>query len=306
MKILLATDGSQSAHAAVEFLLGFPLPKNTTITVTTVIKEVLPMEAVERLSDEHRAGFEAARSAAEREANTLLDREVQALRAAGIEAQAELRTGRPAEEIVRLAGDLGADLIVVGSHGLSGPKRFMLGSVSDRVYEYSSCSVLVVKPCPRREAGMPPFPTTGEPWRILLAFDDSPPARKAVQLCARLPLPKASRIEAVTVMPMIRMYRQDIRQQLSWVWQQKKEAAEMALAWVAAQIDRHDIEVTTRLVEDPDVSQALLDAATELGTDLVVVGNKGRSAFERFLLGSVTARIAHHSPCSVLSVRDGT
>jgi nucleotide-binding universal stress UspA family protein len=303
MKILLATDGSESAHAATEFLIGFPLPKHAEITVTTVIKEILPDEKILHLSEERRQAFEAARAAAETEATTLLEAEAQALKAAGLAAEARIEVGSPAEAIVRLATDLAIDIIVVGSHGLSGPKRFMLGSVSDRVYEYAPCSVLIVKPCPGAEAGTPDYPKAGEPWRILLAFDDSPPARKAVELCGSLPLAGGSKVKALSVMPMIRMYRQDIRQQLSWVWQEKKEAAEKALQWVDAQIDGKDIEVSTELLEDADVAQALLDAAADFGSDLVIIGHKSKTAFERFLLGSVTARIAHHSPCSVLSVR---
>lgn len=305
MKILLATDGSESAHKATEFLLGFPLPKDAEITVTTVIKEILPDEQIAVLSDEHREAFEAARTAAEAEAQTLLKSEVQALQTAGLTAEPRVEVGRPAQAIVSLATDLGIDIIVMGSHGLSGPKRFMLGSVSDRVYEYAPCSVLIVKPCPGTEAGTPDFPKAGEPWRMLLAFDDSPPARKAGTLCGSLPMPGGSQIKAVSVMPMIRMYRQDIRQQLNWVWQDKKRAAEAALKRVGAEIAREGVEVSTELIEKSDVAQALLDVATEFDSQLVVIGNKSKTAFERFLLGSVTARIAHHSPCSVLSVRDG-
>lgn len=302
MKILLATDGSDAARAAVDFLLGLPLPQATEVTVATVIKEVLPDEEVADLSDEHRAAYEAARQAAETEARSLVSGEVERLRQAGRAADGQVLLGRPAEEIVRLATEMKADIVAVGSHGLTGPKRFLLGSVSDRVFEYAPCSVLIVKPkSVRPEAG----PTaSGEPLRMLLAFDDSPPARKAVKLWASLPIDGRTAIRTVTVMPMIRMYRQDIRQQLSWVWQEKKHAAEMALQWAKTELDGKDVELSTELLENADVAQAILDAATDFDSDLIVVGNKSRTAFARFLLGSVTARIAHHAPCSVLSVRD--
>jgi nucleotide-binding universal stress UspA family protein len=285
MKILLATDGSDTARAAVDFVLRFPLPSGTQITLMTVIREVLHSDELLALSAEHRQAFEEARGAADIDAQHMLATEVERLRQAGLDASSQIRSGHPAEEIVRLATEWRSDIIAVGSHGLSG-------------------SVLIVKPGAAGAAVRPRFPDSGEKWRLLLAYDDSAPARKAVELCSALPLGSRAEISAITVMPMIRMYRQDIRQQLDWLWQGKKQAAEMALEWVAAEVGGKDLTVSTRLVEASDVSQAVLDAATRLDSDLIIVGHKGKKAFERFLLGSVTARIAHHAPCSVLSVRE--
>lgn len=61
-------------------------------------------------------------------------------------SQLEIVTGDPAEEIVRLAKIYDADLIVLGSRGLTGLKRILLGSVSSQIVEDAPCSVLVVKP----------------------------------------------------------------------------------------------------------------------------------------------------------------
>ncbi|MCU0552966.1 MAG: universal stress protein [Leptolyngbya sp. Prado105] len=65
-----------------------------------------------------------------------------------LECQSELEivTGDPAEEILRLAKIHSADLIVLGSRGLTGMKRILLGSVSSQIVEDAPCSVLVVKP----------------------------------------------------------------------------------------------------------------------------------------------------------------
>ena len=57
------------------------------------------------------------------------------------------------------------------------------------------------------------------------------------------------------------------------------------------------------LVEGEQASHDILESAAANGDDLIIVGHKGRKALERFLLGSVTVRVAHHAPCSVLSVR---
>ena len=304
MKILLATDGSDTARVATEFLMGFPLPPATEVLVMTVIREVLRGDELQYLNDEQRKTFGQAIQEAEAEARRLLAEETARLQQAGLVAEGRVCKGDPAEEIVRLASDENCDLITVGSHGLSGVKRFLLGSVSDRVFEYASCSVLIVKPPADGAASHPSIAGKNYRWRLMLAYDDSPPARRAVELCASLPLASRATIKAVTVMPMIRMYRQDIRQQLSWIWQQKRQAAEKALEQIAAEVDWKGTEVQTEVIEESNASQAILDAAEAFDSDLLVVGHKGKKAFERFLLGSVTARLAHHATCPVLSVRN--
>lgn len=304
MKILLATDGSDTARVATEFLMGFPLPPATEVLVMTVIREVLKGDELEHLNDEQRETFGRVIQEAEAEGHRLLAEETARLRQAGFVANSRLCHGDPAEEIVRLASDENCHLIAAGAHGLSGVKRFLLGSVSDRVLEYSPCSVLIVKPPVEGKESRPAVPGKDYRWRLLLAYDDSPPARSAVELCASLGLGSRAAIKAVMIMPMIHMYRQDIRQQLSGIWQQKRQAAETALKWVTAQLDRKGTEVTTEVIEHSNTSQAILDVAAAFNSDLLVVGHKSKTAFERFLLGSVTARLARHAPCTVLSVRN--
>jgi len=63
-----------------------------------------------------------------------------------IESELELVTGDPADEIIRLANIYQADLLIIGSRGLTGMKRILQGSVSSQVVEEANCSVLVVKP----------------------------------------------------------------------------------------------------------------------------------------------------------------
>jgi universal stress protein A len=80
-----------------------------------------------------------------REANVQLALVAEQIRAKGLEVQAELRLGNPYEEIVDEAKEMGADLIVIGSHGYRGLERLLLGSTAERVVQYSPCAVLVVK-----------------------------------------------------------------------------------------------------------------------------------------------------------------
>ncbi len=63
-----------------------------------------------------------------------------------IKSDLEMVTGDPADEIIRLANIYQADLLIIGSRGLTGMKRIVQGSVSSQVVEAANCSVLVVKP----------------------------------------------------------------------------------------------------------------------------------------------------------------
>ncbi len=67
------------------------------------------------------------------------------MRGAGIRAVTHAREGDPADAILDVAEELGADLIVVGNKGMTGAKRFLLGSVPNKVSHHAPCSVLIVR-----------------------------------------------------------------------------------------------------------------------------------------------------------------
>lgn len=297
LNILLATDGSDNGLAVTDYLMGMPLPAGSRVTVMTVLKEVLHEPQLSALPDDKRTAYQEVLNTAYAEAKALLDTEAERLRGCGLEADTLISSGHPAEQIVNAANEAAFQLIAIGSHGTHDPDKFLLGSVTDRVLEYAPCSVLIVRPASDQAV-------SDEQLRILVAYDDTPPARLAVELCASLPFPPETYLKAITVLPLIHMFRQDVRQQLSWVWQEKKDAARQALERLTSEIDWRAVHVSTDLIEESDVSKAILDQAAAFDSDLLVIGHKGKRRFERFLLGSVTAHVAHHAPCSVLCVRD--
>ena len=304
MKILLATDGSDSARAAVDFLQRFPFPQNSSAIVLTVIDTtLLSEEKPGDLDEDQDRVLRDTEQTIREDAEQLLATEAARLKDTGWVGSTELRVGDPAEEIIEAAEELRPDLVVLGSHGITGIMNFLLGSVSDRVLEHAYCSVLIVKASPK--LSLPRGPEEEAlPWRILVAYDDSEPAKKAAAMCAGLPLDAQTEVTALSVMPMVHMYRQDIRQHLDPIWQQKKRAMETALDNAVTSHRWSTPNVSAQLKESTDVSQQILDTATQTGSDVIVLGYKGRTAIKRFLLGSITSRIAHHAPCSVLAVRN--
>jgi nucleotide-binding universal stress UspA family protein len=137
MKILVAYDGSEGARNALRWAAQLG-PASGAHSVT-VISVAPTLEATEPIAD---AVDPSSDMATHRE--QLADAK-KLLTKAGVEAATVLKAGNPTEEILDLADAGDFDLIVVGSRGLGGARRFLMGSVSDRVVRHSSKPVLVVR-----------------------------------------------------------------------------------------------------------------------------------------------------------------
>jgi nucleotide-binding universal stress UspA family protein len=304
MKILIATDGSKDASNALDFMLRFPFPSDSIMTVLTVVDEIpmLPAE-IDALDEVQSEALTQANKQLIEDAQELVDREAKRLREDGWPGETMVRNGNPVDEILHVAEEIGADLIVLGSHGTGLAKRFLLGSVSDRVLEYANCSVLIVKS--RTEAETPEAiePGTNAPYKITLAFDKSDITQEALEICSSFPLEAGSEINVVSIMPLITAYRQDVRQHINAIWIQKKEIMQYELDRAVKSLQWATPDVTTQLREAGDVSDEILVAAEEAGSDLIMFGCKDRGAIKNFLLGSVTRRIARYAECTVWAVR---
>jgi nucleotide-binding universal stress UspA family protein len=142
-RIVVATDGSKDARGAVEFLLRLPLSKEVTVTLVSVVPP-LPIETGHE--SESLAGvLEQVREPLEAEARAVAARAAQRVREAGFQAAVVVSHGHIGHRIVELAESTQADLVVVGSRGLTGMTRYLMGSVSDAVVKYAACPVLVFR-----------------------------------------------------------------------------------------------------------------------------------------------------------------
>lgn len=152
-RILLATDGSEDATYATEAAVELSKETSSELHVVYVGEDAYSATLVYpqatdpgRIEQEDPVLLEELERQFEQMARRVLDAEVERVRAAGGSVtQAHLRIGKAATEIVDLAENLGAGLIVVGSRGLSGIRRALIGSVSDSVIRHAHCPVLVVR-----------------------------------------------------------------------------------------------------------------------------------------------------------------
>jgi nucleotide-binding universal stress UspA family protein len=142
-RILLATDGSEEAELAA--LRAVELADATDSELHVVHVGVVPSFLV---SYPGTLGYEGKLyEQVQEQSRELLRKQSWRVKATGgIVAGSHLRMGAVALEIVALAEELGADLIVMGSRGLGGVRRALMGSVSDSVVRHAHCPVLVVRP----------------------------------------------------------------------------------------------------------------------------------------------------------------
>lgn len=136
--ILVAHDGSKLSDNALKAAVEIAVKFNSSLTVISIIPELYLTE----LSDFDRQKVMDALSA---ETTAALERIRKSLSGKPIETKTIMRQGPPAEKIIETAQKMKVDLIVTGSHGRHGARKFLLGSVSSRIVDYAPCPVLVIK-----------------------------------------------------------------------------------------------------------------------------------------------------------------
>jgi nucleotide-binding universal stress UspA family protein len=140
-RILVPTDFSAQAEAAWETARRLARALGAEVLLVHVAAET-PLYSEGVVTTERvREVFEASRGWAERTLGQWADR----ARTEGLLVKTALRAGVPHREIVAAAGEVGADLIVIGTHGRGGVDRALLGSVADRVIRLAPCPVLAVR-----------------------------------------------------------------------------------------------------------------------------------------------------------------
>ncbi|MCX8027849.1 MAG: universal stress protein [Thermodesulfovibrionales bacterium] len=137
-KILVAHDGSKSSDKALKRAVELALKFNSTLTVLAVVPELYLTELSE--GDKQKIF-----NSLSKETSDAMEKIRKSLSGKSIEVKTLVRQGDPAEKILETAQKMKADVIVTGSHGRHGTKKFLMGSVSSKVVDYSKCPVLVVK-----------------------------------------------------------------------------------------------------------------------------------------------------------------
>jgi nucleotide-binding universal stress UspA family protein len=170
--------------------------------------------------------------------------------------------------------NLEADLVAVGAHGVSRPAGIVFGSVATAMAHHAPCSVLIARPSP---SGSFPGP-------IVHATDGSDEAVEAGRIAGRLAARHGVEILTLSVADDV-------------------ERGAAVAGEGATAVAEGGAEPQTR-VERGSPHRGVVAVASEVGASLIVIGSRGLTGVQA--LGSVSERVAHHAPCSVLVVRRPT
>jgi nucleotide-binding universal stress UspA family protein len=288
--IIAGVDLSPSSDQALERAAALAQLHGARLAIVHALADDAPIANVRNDMLEQLGEVSAAVRA--EEARRLAER-LAAVRARGIDAEVVSRAGPPGEVIAQIAKERAAELVVIGTHGLTGISRFLLGSVASSVLRHSPCDVLVC----RGPSGPSPF------HRPLVATDFSATAARALRNAAALTMPGAA-IEIVHAWQLpAGSWGATLLGQARFPWSTVRDAVlsgarEQADALTAGHASLgHPIHV--ELIQGPPAS-VITHAAERGGHDLIAIGTHGLRGFRRLLLGSVAESTIRHAPCSVL------
>ena len=286
--IVVATDGSMTARAALATTLTFPWPEESEVRGVVARRTRATRGRPGYVLEAFARAFEKAAA----DARALLSRRWPDVEVTVVDKS-------PADAIVDEAHRVRAEVIVLGSHGYGPVRRLLLGSVSRGVVRRAICSVLVVN---RRRKQI---------RRLVIGLDGSPHSRRAVELVAQLPPPPGNLVTLVSALEPIslpshallpatvrvRIGRElaSLKAELATNARREAEGAEAVLrerGWRVRVVLRSGVPV-----------EAILSMVRQTGADFLVIGARGASGLEGVLLGSVAQGALSHCPVPVLVVR---
>jgi len=288
--ILVATDFSDTAHAGFQWAVELARVHDAEIRLVHGL--MLPSQATDFLPSPPDYSEEIQAAALAR-----LDRAANEAREKGCDVETDLRLGMPSQCIMDAAEEDGADLIVIGTRGLTGLSHLLLGSTAQRVVQHAKCPVLAIHPGDidqHRKMKSILVPTdfsdhAARAIHIALEILDKEPDETRLVLLHVYHLP--FEYTAYGTVPTAVDYFQDV-----------EGNAQQRLEEIAAPLRKQGLEIKTVAREGypPEVIVAVAD---ELKTDLIAVGTHGRSGLAHLLLGSTAERVMQTAPCPVLTVR---
>jgi nucleotide-binding universal stress UspA family protein len=310
MKLVIGYDGSDGARDAIHDLRRAGLPRDAEVRVVSVadVWPPLPQSAYEPADET--TSFDKAPIVVKARALAAQARaEAQAF---AVEGEALVKTKFPEWKVSHAAyagspylaliapDDQTPDLVVVGSQGRSALGRFVMGSVSQSVLTHATCSVRVARPAANPAAAE-------RPVRVVLGVDGSTHSALAVSAVASRAWPAGTEVMVVAVLDAKFWTAMASSGRSPWAWLDESKDdgrswAERAVKQVVAELTGAGLKATPAVLEG-DPKRLLVEEAEGWEADCVVVGAKGHSGLERFLLGSVSAAVAARAHCSVEVIR---
>lgn len=295
LRLLLATDGSQGAAAAVDYAFALARLWGASLSVMNVLEcppGLDPQNPVNQLY------LTEMMKQATGELVVLKARAVDR----GISAHTRIATGIPSEEILSVAMGEDPDLIVVGTRGKTGLAHVLLGSTAERIIRGAPCPVLAVRSDSQdRESGEPSRRDPGNLKQILVPIDFSDCSLEALEYAALVAQRSHTSLKLLHVLEPL-SYGLDFTlphqaKRASTKAEQMKRLSDLASALATAGIPS-EFQMMGGLPID-----SILGTAKTQAADLIVMGTHGRRGLSHALFGSIAEAVLRKSSCPVLTVR---
>jgi nucleotide-binding universal stress UspA family protein len=295
-KILCPVDFSPVSFAALEHAETLARWYSATVHALHVFQ---PPVALVRTFPQYAGAM--LESGARTELLNELDRAVKPVRDRGLRVETSVREGDIHGEIDAAARDLGADLIVMGTHGRSGLPRLVIGSVTEKVLRIAPCPVLTIPPH-AAEANRVDGPIFK---RILCPVDFSDESMLGVRYALSLAQEAGGK---VTLLHVLEWFVEDEPRtyehySISEYRRKVEDEARTRLAEAIPASARDWCEAQEMVFAGKPYRQ-IVRQAEEQKADLIVVGVRGRGGADIALFGSTTNRVVREAGCAVLTVRE--
>ncbi len=307
-RILVPLDGSNRAERAIPVAARIARALGGSVIllqVTTTPVEYGPYIAPS--SERAKEQIDAELS----EANTYLQNIAKTDELVGIPTEVKALFGAAAPTILSAAQTFHANIIVMCSHGYTGFKRWIMGSVADKVTRYSPVPVLVL-----REGGPVPAVAVQEPVRVLVSVDGSPLSEAVLEPAAYLAAALAQATSQQGALHLLRVvdlpstggkFRSDAYIDTS-VKEQAKHEDEAYLVTLANRLREGDLAnldlaISYSVEADPDVAEAIVKKAEQGKFDFIAMATHGRGGVQYWALGSITERVLHTTNLPLLIMR---
>ena len=287
MKIILAADGSEQSYEAARVLAGVaPAKELTVLTVVNVPGLSYPTIGTGLAKD---LSMEVERAMRE-EGERLLEQVVSILPSHPGPVTKKLELGDPAEIIIKTAEERNADLIVLGARGLGKVREQMFGSVSHRVMTNAPRSTLIVKDTLRKIHDILIPVADQEDGAAVVSFFETQPFREKVKATLMHVVPFSQ-----PVWPVGAIIPEEFRKEIMTHGEQFTEEIASKLRSLGHEAKGFAV------MGAPSISIA--DEVKSSRPDLILMRTHSRSGLSRFLLGSVSHSVVHHTNTSILLVR---
>ena len=294
-KILVALDGSELSETILPYARAFA----QALKIPAELLHVIDPETLMPSVIAHQGRYDDLMTAERKHGDEYLKRLASSF-ASAASVGCSLEIGRPAEVIVDRAAAQAGTLITMTTHGYSGLKRWLLGSVAEKVLEAAKSDLLVVRAAAegRKAQGV-------SLKRVIVPLDGSELAEIAIPHAVELA--KAMALEIILArafsLPPLAYNPEGYTPNLEELWSQLGKEAEEYLDARLRQIKGQGLEKVSALSAQGPAADKIIEVARQKPESLIAMSTHGRSGVGRWVLGSVAERVVRYSDDPVLIVR---